>query len=205
MTEDIATSKDCLRAAMRVARRALSAEKRAEASRLACGHLLASALWREAAAVALYIAVRGEVDTAALLDAAWREGKTVLLPLCAPEQSGTMRLAACAGPEQLRPGAYGIPEPVPRAPIDWEQPDLAPSPPDLTVVPGLAFDLKGYRLGMGGGYYDRLLALPAYAETCRLGLAYDFQRIESVPRRDWDIPMHALCTEKELLWIPQHP
>jgi 5-formyltetrahydrofolate cyclo-ligase len=199
--EDAAT-KEALRAAMRAARRALPPEERAALSRLACGRLLASALWQGAATVALYIAVRGEVDTGLLLDAAWREGKTLLLPLCAPEKAGTMRLTACAGPEQLCRGAYGIPEPVPAAPIDWEKPELFSTPPDLVVAPGLAFDRQGFRLGMGGGYYDRLLALPAYAHACRLGLAYAFQITEAVPRRDWDIPMQALCTEKELLWIP---
>ena len=59
---------------------------------------------------------------------------------------------------------------------------------------------------MGGGYYDRLLALPRHAASRRVGLAYSFQLVDSLPREAWDMPVHAVCTEKGLVWIPDlHP
>ena len=74
--------------------------------------------------------------------------------------------------------------------------------PDLIIAPGLAFDRNGIRLGMGGGYYDRLLALPRHAASRRVGLAFAFQFVDSLPREAWDMPVHAVCTEKGLVWIP---
>ena len=142
------------------------------------------------------MAVRGEAATDLLLQDAWSGGKTVLLPLCDPERAGCMELVPCAGPEQLRSGYCGIPEPV------------CPEPsvlvvPDLIVVPGVAFDAQGFRLGMGGGFYDRLLARPEYAGVVRLGSAYAFQCIEKLPHEAWDMPVDAVCTEKGVIWTQQ--
>ena len=80
--------------------------------------------------------------------------------------------------------------------------DSPPAAPDIIIVPGVAFDANGTRLGMGGGYYDRLLALPRYADSLRLGLAYSFQLVDSLPRQTWDVPVHAVCTELGILWTP---
>lgn len=66
---------------------------------------------------------------------------------------------------------------------------------DLILTPGLAFDPKGYRLGYGGGFYDRLFSTPGL-KAFRLALSYDFQRVEALPVNEFDLPVHALCTEK---------
>lgn len=154
--------------------------------------LLDSAAWQSSPTVLLYHAVRGEVDTALLLAQAWREGKTVLLPRCRSEERGCMDMVPCAGPKNLRPAAMGIPEP-----------EGEPAAPDavrdaLAVVPGLAFDRAGYRLGYGGGYYDRLLG-----DGVRLsvGLVFTAHLFERLPRDPWDKPVHGLCTEEALTWL----
>ncbi len=250
-----AAHKDEIRRRLRDLRSRLDPGERQRLSLIACGHILASEVWRRAKTVALYVAVRGETDAAALLENAWQSGRTVLLPACSRINPGLMVFAPCAGPDALCPGPFNIPEPsLPGGQADFDAiaaacrlvdpstgPDAAnpypntqnsgpdarnsdsdspasgpdapnsgpdspdpagPPAPDLIIAPGLAFDRNGIRLGMGGGYYDRLLALPRHAASRRIGLAFAFQFVDSLPREAWDMPVHAVCTEKGLVWIP---
>lgn len=116
-----------------------------------------------------------------------------------------MCLAPCACAADLRPGRYGIAEPDPvRCPaIDMDAVPGSASAfaPDLAVIPGVAFDRRGNRLGHGAGYYDRFLAHPAMARTALVGLAYAFQIVPALPVAPWDRPVHALCTEEGLTWL----
>ena len=112
--------------------------------------------------------------------------------------AGTMRFLPCRGEGDLVPGRFGIPEPRPAAdslgtPEGW--------PPDLIVVPGLAFDRQGHRIGSGGGYYDRFFAAPSMADCVRIGLAYGFQVLDTIDPDAWDKPVTALATEGGLLWL----
>lgn len=175
-------------------RLSLTAGERARLSRFACGHVLRSGVWRDASSVALYVAVRGECDAATLLENAWDTRKSVLLPVCSAESPGEMRFCPCPGPDGLKPGLYGIPEPVPA------MPGSSVVAPDLIIVPGVAFSLRGQRLGQGGGYYDRLLATPEFAAATRMGLAYGFQIVPCLPEEAWDLPVHAIATEKGIIW-----
>ena len=184
-----------LRASLRARRQSLDKEERLALSRAAAGHLLRERIWTGAETVALYIAVRGEIDTEPLLRAAWDSGKQVLLPLCSPAGDAHMRFAPCSGPDGLTPGAYGIPEPICAEPVP-----LACGEPDVIVVPGLAFDRKGIRLGQGGGFYDRYFARPETAGALRIGLAYSFQIVEKLPKDPWDLPVDGVCTEQGILW-----
>lgn len=209
-----------MRAFFRAARLDISPEERQARSRAACASLLAESAWQKARCVALYMAVRGETDCAALLEEAWLSGRRVLLPLCSKDVAGSMRLVPCAGPKDLRPGAYGIPEPrlpeenIPEArahgplcgaaahpELSAGLPELAAELPDLIVTPGVAFDRQGQRLGAGGGYYDRLFSLPALSGTLRIGLAFAVQIVDQLPRDAWDQPLHGLCSEEGMLWI----
>ena len=190
--------KTALRDSLRSRRQALSSEERQRLSLLAAGHVLASAVWKDARRVALYVAVKGEIDTSALMLSAWREGKKVLLPLCSREKKGEMRFVPCAGPESLVPGQFGIPEPVSPREEQGETPV-----PDLIIVPGVAFTQNGSRLGQGGGYYDRLLGTAPYAGSFRLGFAYGFQIVGRLPEEAWDLPVQALATEEGILWITE--
>ncbi|EGY25136.1 5-formyltetrahydrofolate cyclo-ligase [Desulfovibrio sp. A2] len=210
-------ARQALRRTMLARRAALPPEEAARLGHAAQEALLASPAWQAARQVLLYVAVRNETATARLLDAAWAHGKQVLLPRCvtsAPQADAAapaanydneMCLAPCACAADLRPGRYGIAEPAPdRCPaIDM---DAAPGSassfaPDLAVIPGVAFDRQGNRLGHGAGYYDRFLAHPAMARTALVGLAYAFQIVPALPVAPWDRPVHALCTEEGLIWL----
>ena len=188
--------KSTLRVIMRARRRAIEPAQRRELALAAATRLVASQPWKRALVVALYIAVRGELDTDPLLQAAWREGKQVLLPLCTGEaEAAVMRFIPCEGMEALRPGAYGIPEPPCPKHAAAEVPE-----PDLVIVPGLAFDKNGVRLGQGGGFYDRWFSRPEFAAALRIGYAYNMQLLDRLPREPWDMPVDAICTERGVLW-----
>jgi 5-formyltetrahydrofolate cyclo-ligase len=111
-----------------------------------------------------------------------------------------MSFALCRGKEQLITGSFGIMEPDPRVcPVfDFSAQDNFP---EVFIVPGVVFDRRGHRLGMGGGYYDRFLAA---AKTSTIGLAFAFQVLDEIPAAaldSWDKSVSAICTEQEFLWI----
>ena len=205
-----------LRAELRARRKALPPAERAALSLAAQRHILESPAWRRAASVALYMALPEEADTAALLEDAWATAKTVLLPLCSATEKGRMDFFACSGLHELTPGFSGILEPD----LDilvrnsaaggtvtgatGKAAETVPAScaiPDLFIVPGVAFDRRGHRLGMGGGYYDRLFSLPGYAASIKIGLAFGFQLVPALPDGTWDLPVDACSTEKGLIWI----
>ena len=144
----LSDEKQALRAGYRALRRARPPREHFELSRLLAERILSDPLFRLPVLLAYY-PVRGEPDLRAVLERALACGKTVAFPLCGEKRSMTFRRIGSLG--ELRPGAYGIPEPSPDAPL------LVPGPDSLSLLPGLSFDRRGVRLGNGGGYYDRFL------------------------------------------------
>ncbi|MBO9607873.1 MAG: 5-formyltetrahydrofolate cyclo-ligase [Paenibacillaceae bacterium] len=186
-------SKQALRRRMKEAREALSAEERADRSRRICRHIvgrLEALGLGDGGAVLAYAAFGGEADVADALAWCWRRGVQVALPAAAP-QSHRLELRLVRGWGDVAPGAYGIAEPLPACePL----PDAALA---CIIVPGVAFDRHGGRLGYGGGYYDRLLERLAAANVSPylLAAAYELQLVEEVPTEPHDRPMHAIATE----------
>lgn len=150
-------------------------------------------LWSKARTVALYLAARQEVSTEILLDTAWKEGKTVLLPRCLPPEygEGIMEFAICDSRQHLVSASFGLLEPDSSCPATY-------IPPDLIIVPAVGLTRTGDRLGYGKGFYDRLLAKPGWSDIPRVALVYEFQLVD-FPADPRDMPMHACVTEKELL------
>lgn len=136
--------------------------------------------------VLLYHSLPDEVCTHPLADRLLAEGKTVLLPRVTGPAS--MELRRYTGAASLQPGAYGIMEPT--GPV-WTQPDDV----DLVLVPGVAFDRAGRRLGRGRGYYDRMLV--RMPRTLKVGICFDFQLVESVPVSPDDVCMDVVVMESE--------
>lgn len=159
----------------------LAAARSARAQEL----LLASRFWASATNVGLYIPIKGETSTNALMETALQTGKSVYLPrLYDPAH---MVFAACDDISTLRPGLYGIPEP-PAGP--------EPARLDLIVMPGVAYDQRGFRLGYGAGCYDRFLAEPCHSAAIVIGLCFAFQIVPALPVEPWDRPAGYLCCEE---------
>jgi 5-formyltetrahydrofolate cyclo-ligase len=192
-------SKTLLRAAMRRRRESLPPEQvRADSTRIAA-RLMSEDRIRLARSVMLYMPARNEVDTWPLLEHFWARGREVLLPRCRDDRPGVMEAFAVTCRAELGPGCFGLVEPLPEA----AQRVAAPQP-EVVLVPALAFDRRGYRLGFGGGYYDRFLP----ALTCRpllVGPAYAFQLQDALPVEPWDQPVHLVVTPEQTLHTPAEP
>ena len=106
-------------------------------------------------------------------------------------ETNTLSLFCIENAEELHKGAYGILEPSTKRPV-------AENDIDVIIVPGLAFDRRGGRMGFGAGYYDRLLIK---TNAVKIGLCYDFQLMDSVPSEEHDVPMDYIITEKEIVEI----
>jgi len=192
------SGKTVLRAVMRERRRSMTDRDVYERSLAAQRRVLASDAWSAATSVGLYVGVRRETDTSLLLEEAWKAGKDVYLPHVSPVALGIMNLVLCRSGQDLVKNRFGIPEPASHiSPVSQENFGY----PDIIVVPGLAFDTEGHRLGSGGGYYDRLFVKKSMRDVIRIGFAYAFQIVESLPAEMWDVPMHALVTEESFVWL----
>ena len=137
-------------------------------------------LLAEAQTIMAYYSLPDEVNTHALIDELVAEGKTVLLPkVTGPD---TMEVRRYTGRADLQEGAYHILEPV-------GEPFTDLSAIDLILVPGLAFDAAGHRLGRGRGYYDRFLHSKNRPYCVKIGVCFDFQKVDEVPVDAHDIAM----------------
>lgn len=186
------TDKIQLRSTLQARRIAVPAVTRAMNARNALRHLQAHPLFIHAETIAVYLAQNGELDPEPITQTAQRLGKTVLLPVLRPGKTlGFMPLKP--GLTRLTPNRYGIPEP------EWK-PQFAVAAKDinLVLVPLVAVDRQGNRLGMGGGYYDRSFAFrqrkPMLQAPVLLGLAYEFQRVQKLPAESWDVPLAGTVT-----------
>ncbi len=164
----------------------------AEASARAQQRLLDLPEFAASRVVALYRARPREVSTDALLAACRAAGKTVLLPAWNKERDA-YGLARWDADAPLRAGLYGIEEPVERI---W----VPGADVDFIVVTALAFDVYGFRLGHGGGHFDRLLVEVRGFKAC---LAFECQKLTAVPTEPHDVPVHAVATERTLYRAPQ--
>jgi len=188
MTETLATRKRNLRAWALARRDALPSDRRAESSARAADHLIESVA-PPTAKLAVFAPIRSEADPAALYERAH-----LAFPRVGP-QGLELRWSR---PEALVPvPPFGIREPTDDAPaVAWS--DL-----DVIVVPGLAFDERGGRVGYGKGYYDRMLAAARRASPrvrC-VGFGFDAQVIDAVPCEPFDQPLDGLVTESGLRWF----
>ena len=153
-------------------------------------HLLqGNADYKKAKTVAAFASTKGEIDTYPLLEGIMASGKKLALPHVSKDKT-QLRFYEVTDLKKLSPGEFGIlcPEPVHAVPVDKI---------DLILVPGLAFDRKGFRLGFGKGYYDRVLP-QIRPDAISIGLCYSFQVVDQVPVAAHDIPVKALLHEKAL-------
>ena len=172
---------------MRAARAEQSPAARALRSTRICEHIVADAIYRDATVVSAYVAIGSEADPASLMRLAHHDGKRVVVPRVEPD--GTLSLHLWSPDSPLVEGPLGLREPRQGA-------EVMPREVQLMIVPGLAFDRSGGRLGRGKAYYDKLLVLTGAA--VRVGLAFEIQLVDAVPMEDHDMPMDFVATEEAL-------
>ncbi len=199
---DMPEPRDALIAWKRRIRRQAEALRRAQPdkdalSRVICARFAGLPEYAAAATVMAYVGFGDEVRTRAFLCAAMAEGKRVVVPYC---QGGELALFALEALDELAPGTLGIPEPKTEL-RSLPGRRMAPGALDLVMVPGVAFDRRGGRVGHGKGYYDRLLAR-LRPETLAAAVAFECQVFAEVPMGPHDVPMHRLITEKAI--YPAH-
>ncbi|MEF3698439.1 5-formyltetrahydrofolate cyclo-ligase [Desulfolutivibrio sp.] len=192
----VASQKKALRARLLAQRNELPPETVRRDSIAATRRFLDDVRVARAGCMLLYLPLKNELDTRDIFTELASRGVTVLLPRCRDGEAGELDLFRVTCLDEVRPGRFGILEPDPGLCRPAGE-----TPPDVATVPGMAFDHRGFRLGFGGGYYDRLFTRPVMARTLRIGLAYDFQVVDRLPAEAWDQPMHAVCTPKEMTWI----
>jgi 5-formyltetrahydrofolate cyclo-ligase len=165
-------------------RQSLSREEWRHKSDRICVHLQTSSLFLQAKTILAYFSFRQEPDLNSLLapDRQWG------FPRCVG-QSLAWHLWSPSESRPLQSGAYGILEPHSDAPV------LEPDAVDLILVPAVACDRQGYRLGYGGGFYDRLLSSPSWANKPTLGIVFEEARLTALPYEPWDQPLQGICTE----------
>jgi 5-formyltetrahydrofolate cyclo-ligase len=187
---DLAGRKETLRRSLAPRRRAVPAADAERASESVAARLAATPEWAAAARVALYAPASGELPTEPLVRAAHARGLPLLWPRLVG--GGPLVFAACAPAELVR-GSLGVLEP-PRSRVA-----LRLGAGDLVVLPGLAFDAAGRRLGRGGGHYD--LALAGSPGPTRVGVGYAFQLVDEVPAGEGDERVDLVVTDSRLIRV----
>lgn len=181
-------AKQALRAQIRKVRGALPAAACDARSARITEQALGLPEVHDAQTVLAFASIRNEVRTAALLVELRALGKRVVLPRVDEE---ALVLHAVDGDTSLVEGAFSVPEPPASAPV------VKPGEIDLAFCPALCVDPRGYRIGYGGGYYDRLLPTLDRATTC--ALAYDFQLVAEVPELSFDHPVDLVVTDARVI------
>ncbi len=189
------SDKQQLRQHYKQIRKQLSAEEVQNHSSRIAEQLFASPFWQQSKTIMLYLSFQNEVATEVIYQRGWQEGKTMLLPICAPS-GGLMEMSVLLSLDSLVPNRYGIGE-LP----EHLQNIAAPEEIDLCIIPGIAFDKKGNRLGFGAGYYDRYLPR-VNQKAKRIALAYECQLYDgTLPTDAYDLPMQYILTEKKMYQI----
>lgn len=148
--------------------------------------LLSHDKFQDSKVIFTYVSFRSEVDTLTLIDRAFELGKRVFVPVVNTAERN-MHAAEIFSKQDLKSGYKGILEPA----FDTPVADVVEI--DLAIIPGAVFDYKGYRIGYGGGYYDRFLPqLSSHAFF--MGLAFPNQMVERVPTEKHDVPLHQILT-----------
>jgi len=191
--EDLGREKDAVRARMRGIRSSMSPEERIRKAGEIQANLFRLPQVIEARTVLLFYSFGSEVPTAGMIQRLLDSGTRVLLPFV---EGLDMDAAELRPGDSLAATAYGPKEPSNRVAVD-------PAEVDTVITPGLAFDPHGYRLGYGGGHYDRYL-LRLRPGSLRVGIAFHLQLVPSVPHGPEDQPLDFVVTEQETIDCSLH-
>ncbi|MEX0444873.1 5-formyltetrahydrofolate cyclo-ligase [Xenorhabdus sp. SGI246] len=185
-----------IRQKIRQLRKSLSPEQQLQFALQAAERVMAHPKILQAEKIALYLSFDGELDTRPLIQQLWQQNKQVYLPVLHPFSRNHLLFLRYQPETSLVRNHFNIEEPS----LDVRQ-VLPISELDVMFIPLVAFDLTGQRLGMGGGFYDRTLAKWQQKNFYPIGLAHNFQLINTLPSASWDIPLPEIITpEKRWHW-----
>ena len=190
-------AKEIMRSEIRSLLRGLTAGQRAVASLLICQAAANLPAFKRSQCVALFAPLPSEPDVHPLIEEAWAQGKRVVLPLMIKHGSIPELDWHEVGnwEDVVVPGPFGLREPDP-----LRCPRVKAAELDCVFVPGIAFDPEGYRLGRGGGFYDSFLAV-ATATLPRIGLFFQAQQVDRVPREPHDQRLQSVITEGSVISV----
>ena len=166
-------------------------ERRAKSSRI-MERLFSLKEFKNAKTVAFYVSTKREVRTDEMIEAALAEGKNVVVPITLKEHK-KLALGKLTSLDELERGAFGVLEPKKEYTKLVNEKDV-----DIVIVPGIAFDREGNRIGYGMGYYDKLLAA-VRPEIPFIALAFSFQLVECVEEEEHDVAVDLIVTEEEVV------
>ena len=175
-------NKQELRTHIRMLKRQMAEAEIDEKSNALCDCFVRSDAYRNAGTLYGYLSYNQEVRTMPILEQALRDGKRVALPKC---YGSEMRFIYTDDLTKIGKSSCGVPEPLADKPIAHDE-------TALVLMPGLAFDRNGHRMGYGGGYYDRFLAAEPGHPT--VALCFDFQIVEQIPTEEFDIPVDLVLS-----------
>ncbi len=186
-----------IRNEIRRRRRALTPEQQEQAAHQAACQAINYPPVSRAGKIALFLSVDGELDTRPLTELLWQRGQQVYLPVLHPFSAGNLLFIRYLPETPLTINRLRIPEP----PLDIRY--LATLDElDVILVPLVAFDAQGQRLGMGGGFYDRTLQHWQQHGCLPMGFAHNCQQVGTLPVADWDVPLPALITPDNIWQWP---
>ncbi|MBT3799229.1 MAG: 5-formyltetrahydrofolate cyclo-ligase [Porticoccaceae bacterium] len=190
-----------IRSQLRVKRRSLTEQEQQLAAQKISSLVNKESLFIQGNRVGVYLANDGEIDPSLIVSMARTAGCHCFLPVIDPIHAHCLYFAQYDLDSELNANRYGILEPVVEQAMMLSARDL-----DILLMPLVAFDREGTRIGMGGGFYDRSLAFMAeteYPKPALIGLAHSLQEMPHLVRQQWDIPLHLIATEKEVICVKQ--
>ncbi|WNN43608.1 MULTISPECIES: 5-formyltetrahydrofolate cyclo-ligase [Winslowiella] len=193
MTSISLLDRQAIRKKIRHMRQSLSDEQQQRAAEQVAEHALNFVPIQQAQNIALFLSVDGELNTRPLIAKLWQQKKQVYLPVLHPFCRGQLLFVRYDANTQLQTNRLRIPEP-PLTPGTL----LPLSELEVVLMPLVAFDHHGNRLGMGGGFYDRTLQNWRQQRFVPIGLAHDCQQVDDLPVAEWDVPLSAMITPSKL-------
>ena len=186
-----------IRKRIRSQRRNLSTNERRFAAYLVTKSISNLRVFRASKRVAFYLPNDGELDLSLLIQRAWMMKKVCYLPVLDTLTADQLKFAPYYQNTLMRVNCFGIQEPA--VPVCQR---VRANALDLVLLPLVAFDARGNRIGMGGGFYDRTLSFLRKRRHWRkphlLGVAYEFQKIDALHRHTWDVPLQCIVTDKHI-------
>ena len=188
--------RETIRKSVRIARQQLSKEAQLEAAQQLKINFLQLDVLQKNMKVAIYLSQDGELDTSVLINALWEREISVYLPVIHPFNKRTLIFQSYEKNSPMTRNRYGILEPI----LNCHQ--ICPLVQlDYLLMPLVAFDMQGNRLGMGGGYYDRTLQNYESRNLLSpklIGLAHTCQKVRQLPVATWDVPLSAIITPEQV-------